>query len=128
MKTTRPLEVIYLSIFRVNTQLDNELYLFFALDDYSQKLFILGVEDDPSEYNWIQNGIALTQHDDFTKVFKNEPFNIILPTELGIPAQKALTEVFTMFNGTVKYNQELVFEKVDPIGEYFNERFSKRGL
>ena len=86
MKTTRPLEVVYLSIFGVNTKEDGDLYIFFALDDYSQKLFILGIEESTGEYDWVQKCIAFTQHEDFIKVFKNEAFVLILPIELGIPA------------------------------------------
>lgn len=128
MKTTRPLEVVYLSTLGINTKEDGELFMFFALDDYSQMLFLLGIEENTGEYDWVQKCIAFTQHDDFTKVFKNKPFSLILPIELGIPAQEALTEVFTLFNGTVKHNQKLVFEKVAPVKEFLNESFSNRGF
>jgi len=115
MKTTRPLELIYLSVFVAPTEEDGDLYVFFALDDYSQFFFQLEVENESNELTIVNNIIKFTQHQDFVKQFNNKPFTLVIPFELDTQAESLVNDVLKLFNARVSYNQELVFDKVKPI-------------
>ena len=115
MKTTRPLELIYLSAFVAPTNVDGDLHVFFALDDYSQFFFQLDVESESNELTIVNNIIKFTQHQDFVKQFNNKPFTLVIPFELDTPSQALVNDVLKLFNARISYNQELVFEKVKPV-------------
>jgi len=115
MTASRPLQIVYLSAFYAPVEKEGDMYVFFALDEYSQFFFQLGIVPEINEQNIVNNIIQFTQNEDFVRVFKKEPFTLIVPFELDTPAQMLLKEVLQHFNAKVEYNQELVFEKTKPV-------------
>ncbi|MGV9004448.1 hypothetical protein [Flavobacterium sp.] len=111
MKTTRSLELIYFSFLPTPTKDAGVVYTFFTLDDFSQFVFLLGIDTELTEFSIVLNLISLTQNEDFNKVFKNEPFVIMLPFEKSEIMHNLLTEVLTKFNGSITYNEETVTNK-----------------
>ena len=64
-KTTKPLERIYLTAFAKETIEDGLIYTFLALDDYSEYLFMLGVESVLNEQTLLNSIINLLNKKEF---------------------------------------------------------------
>lgn len=115
MKTTRPLELVYFFLFPTQTADKGTVYTFIALDDYSQFLFFLGIETDLSERSIIDNIIAFTQNKDFAGRFDNKPLTLMLPFEKGTIPHDLVADILKVFKGTVVYDPDTVFEKMQPV-------------
>jgi hypothetical protein len=120
MKTTRPLELIYFSFLPTPTKDAGLVYTFFALDDFSQFVFFLGIDTELTESSIVHNVISLTQNEDFKKVFKNQPFELMLPIEKSEVMHNLLTDVLKMFNGSITYNKETVTSKTKDFVKQFS--------
>ena len=115
MKTTRPLEVVYFYIFPTQTKDKGTVYTFVALDDYSQFLFFLGMEDELNELTIVNHIIGLTQNKDFAGRFENKPLTLMLPFEKETVPHDLVTDILKLFKGSVVYDPDTVYKNIEPV-------------
>jgi hypothetical protein len=115
MKTTRPLEIIYFYIFPTQTKDKGTVYSFVALDDYSQFLFFLGLEDELNELTIVNHIIGFTQNKDFAGHFENKPITLMLPFEKETVPHDLVTDILKLFKGSVVYDPDTVYKNIEPV-------------
>jgi hypothetical protein len=115
MKTTKPLELVYFSVFPTPTKDEGTVYTFIALDDYSEFLFLIGTETDLNERSIVDNIIRFTQNKDFAGRYDNKPFTLMLPFEKDSIPHDLVTDILKLLHGSVIYDQETVSKKIQPV-------------
>jgi hypothetical protein len=114
MKTTRPLELLYLTVIPIQTRDEGVAYSFFVIDDFSQYAFGLGIDLSLDEMSICKSLIQLTQEENFRNGLNDQDFTLMIPFELGQPAQDMLNQVYQQFKGKVVHNQKVVLKKTKP--------------
>lgn len=115
-KTTRPLERVYLTAFGNDTVDDGVIYTFIALDDFSEVLFMLGVEKALNEQAVLNNVINLVNKEDFYQRLTDK-FTLVLP--FGNTIEDTIDTVISTYNGNVIFDEKLVSKKFKPVFKAF---------
>lgn len=124
IKATRPLEYVCLFQMDFPTKQDGDVFVFFAVDAFSQLVFNTGIEKNRSNANVIKHTRllledekfkkGLTKHKSFTLVFHK--FDTILPE---------LDAIVKPLNGKVIISDAYVTKIFTPVMKHFFEYLSK---
>ena len=124
MKTTRPLERIYLAVLPIKTEVDGTVFNFLALDDFSKYVIGLDTIKVLDTLTITEQVAHLTKHQDFKNAYNNLPFTLVLPFDKDPNLDTHLQEALKPFDHTIIYDQQLVFENIKPVLESFNDSMS----
>ena len=111
LKAIKPLQYVCFFPTEFSTKQDGDLYVYLALDIYSQKLFNLGVFKDNQPLTVLKH-IELLMNDKDFKLHRDKGFTLILHKYKSVEPQ--INTIIAPYKGKVIFNDAYIVDNMMP--------------